>query len=72
MSLEEREKAVKIIKKALERAYGIQNEDKDDYAASYILNQLLRAGYLNSKTTVYVDEIKDELEKAVFKCKVEE
>jgi len=70
MSLKERKNAVKIIQDAIERTYG--NYVHDYSAANYILNQLLRAGYLNDKVSVTMSEALDDLDKAIFKCKVEE
>lgn len=60
MSLENRQKAVQIIDKGI----------KSQHSANYILNQLLRAGFLNDKVTVHAHELKDEMDKAVFKCRI--
>jgi hypothetical protein len=71
MSLKEREEAKEIIKKALIEMFGYYYSEFD-YPSDYILNQLLKAGYLNDKVTVQADDVFDQLEQAVFKCKVEE
>lgn len=73
MSLSHRNKAIDIIAHSLDRIYSQTTPDLSrKVVANHILNQLLRGGYLNEKVLVHVDEIKDELDKSIFKCKVEE
>ncbi len=73
MSLEGRQKAVEQIVSVLSAAYE-QETDNESHKriAGYILNKLLKSGFLNDKATVYVHEVEEELKQAIFKCKVEE
>jgi len=48
------------------------NPNQDRATANSILNRLFKDGYLNEKVSVDASEIQDQLEQAVFKCKVEE
>jgi len=59
MSLENRRRAIELIDDCIERGLGNGN---------YILNQLLKAGFLSNLVTIYAHELKDELETAPFKC----
>lgn len=69
MSKKHRKKAEQIIEDSIKRIYNIKI-----YAntGNYILNQLLKAGYTSDKIIVHLDEIKDELDRSVFKCKTNE
>lgn len=73
MSLKDREKALEIIDSTVRKFYTSSDPKYPNITISnYILNKLFKAGYLNDKILVHADEVKDELDQAVFKCKVEE
>jgi hypothetical protein len=77
MSLKDRKKAIDIVASAIVENYFDQNQnasitDFDRAVSSRVLNELLKAGYLNDKASVHASEIGDELDQAIFKCKVQE
>ena len=73
MSKEKRVEAVMAIYDIISFAYiKPDSHDLDMAISSAILNELLKRGFLNEKVLVHADEVKDELDQAVFKCKVEE
>lgn len=65
MSKRGREQALDIIQRVIKDID--QNYDTRAYAST-ILNRLLKGGFLNENATVHVDEVKDELNNAVFRC----
>lgn len=70
MSKANRQDAERIIAKAI---YDLHPELKTARnTGNYILNQLLKAGYLNDRVIVHANEILDELETAPFKCNTED
>ena len=73
MSIKDREKAINAICYIIEQiSYPRLNPNQDRATANSILNRLFKDGYLNEKVSVDASEIQDQLEQAVFKCKVEE
>lgn len=74
MSLKERDDAIGIIAAAIMDIDRSDNRTNTTYgmAGSIVLNKLLKAGYLNDKIIVNIEEVQDQMNQAIFKCKVKE
>jgi hypothetical protein len=70
MSQQNRDRAIEIVAAGI--TLGLFHAARHRNIANYIINQLLKEGFLSDKVVVDATEVQDELDKAVFKCKVEE
>lgn len=73
MSLSDRDKAVELlISIMVQNPFDSTKKHYYKSLSNHIINSLLKAGYVNDKMLVNISEVQDELDQAIFKCKVEE